>query len=147
MGIYSNPNAFEPSLTSEISEAGVDLMCEMFAFSDIYRMDDTAKKALLESPEMKEQRDLLEEKGLINKSTVVRLSKSADADRRQQIAVYALAREANDPLWKQFCIAQQKKIAAREAMNRKYHSKATITARVGQRAYLKKNPMTNIVLR
>ena len=143
MGIYSNPTGDDITIT----ESSMDELLEMFAYDDILHMGDEAKHNLLETAEGKETRDLLCEKGLINKTAIVKLTKTSDMDRREIISAYQLARDSNDPLWKKFLKGQQMKMDAREGILRKYHSKAAIMARTGQRAYLKKNPMTSITIR
>lgn len=141
MGIYDSH-----MITNEggLTEENMQELLEDFTFDAIANLPDKEKRMFLESPEYAEQRNALIEAGLINKNTLVRLNKTSDLERRNQLAVYKLAQQHNDPLWQKFAKAQQMKKEAREAMNRKYHSKAALTAKQAQREYIKKNPISNI---
>ena len=144
MGMYQIDDIQD---VQDLSESGMDFLMECFMFDELYRLPDDKRQNFCESADMQDARKVLMEKGMLNKTALVRLSKAGDMERRTQLAVYALAREHNDPLWRKFLKAQRMKLDTREAMNRKYMSKAKLNARTAQRGYIKKTGnVTNIVL-
>lgn len=144
MGIYDPTNNYEGvELTNEETET---LMMQWF-FDEVAHMPEVDRKRLLESPEMSETREALMESGLINKTSIMKLSKESELERRNQLAVYALAKKDNDVNWQKFMRAQQMKKEAKEALNKKYNSKARMISKKTQKEYLKKNKATNFVIK
>lgn len=144
MGIYDPTNNYEGvELTNEETE---NLMMQWF-FDEVAHMPEADRKRLLESPEMSDTREALMESGLINKTSIMKLSKESELERRNQLAVYALAKKDNDVNWQKFMRAQQMKKEAKEALNKKYNSKARMISKKTQREYLKKNKATNFVIK
>ena len=122
-------------LTEDFSnDINMDALIEMYFIDDISRMSSKQIKEFCES----EQAKALQEKAVLTKPTMMRLSKQDDETRRIKLACYQLAREAKDPnfdkmikyraLWKKY----------RGVIFQKYANKATRIAKVGQREYLKK---------
>ena len=144
MGIYDPTNNYEGvELTNEETE---NLMMQWF-FDEVAHMPEEDRKRLLESPEMSEAREALMESGLINKTSIMKLSKESELERRNQLAVYALAKKDNDVNWQKFMRAQQMKKEAKEALNKKYNSKARMISKKTQREYIKKNKIGNYVIK
>jgi hypothetical protein len=124
-----------------------DLMRDML-IDEIMSLPDEKRKAFCESPDFAELRTSLQEKGMINKTTLMRLSKDSDLERRSQLAAIALAKADNSPEYRKYEKAQRMKKEAREAMFKRYHSKATMTSKQAQREYIKKTGgISNIILR
>ena len=116
-------------------EVDMDALVEMFFIDDISRMSTKQIKSFLESDQAK----ALQEKAVLTKPTMMRLSKQDDETRRIKLACYQLAKEAHDPnfdkmikyraLWKKY----------RGIIFQKYANKATRVARAGQKEYIKKS--------
>lgn len=129
--MYGHDNLLTEDFSNEIN---MDELVEMYFIDDISRMSSKQIKEFCES----EQAKALQEKAVLTKPTMMRLSKQDDETRRIKLACYQLAKEANDPnfakmvkyrdLWKKY----------RAIVFQKYANKATRIARVSQREYLKK---------
>ena len=137
MGIF-DPTGYGAGEVELTTEETTRLMQDWF-FDEVAHMPEQARKQLLESPEFAEQRNALMEAGLINKTSIMMLSKESELERRNQLAVYALAKKDNDVNWQRFMKAQAMKKEAKEALNRKYGSRARLTAKKTQRDYLKRS--------
>lgn len=77
------------------------------------------------------------EAGLISRKTLVRLSKNDDLTRRTKMAAFQLAKEADDNLWH---LLVKNRVRERELISKivaKYASRASKSAKIGQREYLK----------
>ena len=130
MGLYGH-NIENEDFSNDIN---MDALVEMYFIDDISRMSTKQIKEFLESDQAK----ALEEKAVLTKPTMMRLSKQDDETRRIKLACYQLAKEANDPnfakmvkyreLWKKY----------RAVIFQKYANKATRVAKAGQKEYLKK---------
>ena len=110
-----------------------------FIIDEVSRMSDEEKEAFVNSEEAK----ALEEAGLIGRRTLIKLTKNNDLVRRQKMAAFQLAKEANDPLWTKLVknrIIERKLIAA---IVKKYGNKSKRVAMVSQKAYLKANKITD----
>lgn len=131
MALYGHNNLENEDFSNDIN---MDALVEMYFIDDISRMSTKQIHEFLES----EQAKALEEKAVLTKPTMMRLSKQDDETRRIKLACYQLAKEANDPnfakmvkyrdLWKKY----------RGIIFQKYANKATRIARAGQKEYLKK---------
>jgi len=130
MALYGH-EVLNEDLTNEVN---MDELVEMYFIDDISRMSTKQIKEFCES----EQAAALQEKAVLTKPTMMRLSKQDDETRRIKLACYQLAKEAHDPnfdkmikyraLWKKY----------RGIIFQKYSNKATRVARVAQKEYLKK---------
>lgn len=108
-------------------------LLEAYFVDDILRQTSDDIKTFCESEEAK----ILQEKAVLKKPTMMRLSKADDEKRRIKLAAYQLAKEANDPEY-----AKLKKYTAlrKQSINKimnKYGSKATKVAKVAQKNYVK----------
>jgi len=131
MELYGHNNLENEDFSKDVN---MDTLVEMYFIDDISRMSTKQIKEFLESDQAK----ALQEKAVLTKPTMMRLSKQDDETRRIKLACYTLAREANDPnfhkmvkyraLWKKY----------RAVVFQKYANKATRVAKVGQKEYLKK---------
>lgn len=130
MGIYSDRSGVESIETASVN---YEELMEQFFYDDFASCSDEEKKALFESSEIA----ILEKKNITNKKTLVRLNKNDDITRRTTMAALQLARDNNDPLWRALKANRIKERKLLAAIERKYASKATKVARVGQREYLK----------
>lgn len=110
-----------------------DELLEAFLVDDVLRQSSDDIKKFCESEEAK----ILEEKAVLKKPTMMRLSKADDEKRRIKLAAYQLAKEANDPEF-----AKLKKYTAlrKQSINKimnKYGTKAAKVAKVAQKNYIK----------
>ena len=81
---------------------------------------------------------VLVEKAVLNKPTLIRLSKMDDEKRRVKIIAYQLAKDANDPEWtKMKKYTALRKQSIRKIM-RKFGKKAQRIAKISQKEYIKK---------
>ena len=133
MGIFNN---FEPMNESLKNPKELETW---FLIDEVSRLSDEEKEAFVNSEEAK----ALEEAGLIGRRTLVKLTKNNDLVRRQKMAAFQLAKEANDPLWNKLVknrIMERKLIAA---IVKKYGNKSKRVAMQSQKAYLKTNKISN----
>lgn len=131
MGLFS-VNTENTASIDEILEDPT-LLEECFIYDELSHMDDESRKAFIESEECA----MLEAKGLVNRKTLVRLSKSDDLTRRKTMAAYQLAKEANDPLWNKLVLNRVKERELIEKIVQKYGNKANRAATIGQKEYMK----------
>jgi hypothetical protein len=81
--------------------------------------------------------NVLLEKSVLKKPTLVRLGKIDDAKRRTKLMAYQLAKESNDPNWTKLKkIIVMKKQTVRKIMA-KYGPKAVRLAKLSQKNYIK----------
>ena len=109
--------------------ANSDSLMEMFLMDDLMHSSQDQISEFCESAEAQ----VLVEKAVLNKPTLIRLSKIDDQKRRIKIIAYQLAKEANDPEWnKMKKYTALRKQSIRKIM-RKYGKKAQRIAKVAQK--------------
>lgn len=105
---------------------------EAFLVDDIIRLSQEQIKEFCESETAK----VLQEKAVLKKPTMMRLSKEDDQKRRIKLIAYQLAKDANDPEWaklKKYTALRKESI--QKIMN-KYGAKATKMAKIAQKNYI-----------
>ena len=108
-------------------------LLEAFFVDDVLRLTSDDIKSFCESEEAK----ILQEKAVLKKPTMMRLSKADDEKRRIKLAAYQLAKEANDPEFtklKKYTALRKQSI---QKIMTKYGAKATKVAKVAQKNYMK----------
>lgn len=80
----------------------------------------------------------LEAKGLIGKRTIVKLKKEDDLERRETMAAFQLAKEADDPIWDKLAAVRVKERDYILKLQNKYRPRAQRVARSGQKEYIKR---------
>ncbi len=108
-------------------------LLEAFFVDDVLRLTSDDIKSFCESEEAK----ILQEKAVLKKPTMMRLSKADDEKRRIKLAAYQLAKEANDPEFtklKKYTALRKQSI---QKIMSKYGAKATKVAKVAQKNYMK----------
>ena len=108
-------------------------MLEMMIVDDVLRGDAKSIKEFCESATAK----VLQEKSVLRKPTMMRLSKADDAARRTKLAVYALAKEAHDPLYAKLKMYIKGKKAMTAKLMKKYGNKGQRVANIAQKNYIK----------
>lgn len=115
------------------SVANSNSFMEMLLVDDILRGSDEQRKSFCESAEAQ----VLVEKAVLKKPTLIRLGKEADNARRVKLAVYTLAKEANDPEYtKLLKFTKARKICIAKLV-KKYGTKAQKIANISQKKYIK----------
>ena len=113
--------------------ANSNMFLEMMIVDDVLRGDEKSIKEFCESEAAK----VLQEKQVLRKPTMMRLSKEDDQHRRVKLAVYALAKAAKDPDYKKLKMyIKGKKVMTAKLMKR-YGTKAQKIANVAQKNYIK----------
>ena len=113
--------------------ANSNMMLEMLIVDDVLRGDAKSIQEFCNSP----MAEVLQERQVLKKSTMMRLSKQDDAARRTKLAVYALAKAAKDPDYKKLKMYIKGKKAMTAKLMKKYANKATRIANIAQKNYIK----------
>jgi len=113
--------------------ANSNMMLEMMIVDDVMRGDTQSIKEFCES----EQAKILQEKQVLRKPTMMRLSKQDDQVRRTKLAVYALAKAAKDPDYKKLKMFIKGKKAMTAKLMKKYGNKGQRVANLAQKNYIK----------
>lgn len=71
------------------------------------------------------------------KKTFVRLNKMDDLQRRSHLACLVIAKNKKDPLWTKLALNRVKERKLREAIYKKYGTKAAVIARKSQQVHIK----------
>lgn len=124
------------SIIRETTMENVDVQpfVELFICDDITRMDSKTAKEFCESTVAQ----VLSEKSVLKKPTMMRLSRADDEARRVKLCAYQLAKEDNDPNWKKMVMYREKWKEYRGLVMKKYGAKATRMAKAAQKEYIKK---------
>lgn len=112
--------------------ANSDAVLEMFIVDDLLRGTSDQIKQFCESEEAK----ILQEKSVLKKPTMMRLSKADDEKRRVKLMAYQLAKEANDPEWTKLKNFTEKRKASINKIMTKYGPKAEKMAKIAQKNYI-----------
>lgn len=126
---------FGPDANANLIEGNFDQdqFLEQCIYDEISRLPEERIQEFVQS----EQAQVMMEKGMISKRTLVRLSKTDDLERRTGMAALQLAKDANDVLFDQLVKNRIKEKELLEKINKKYYSKATKVAKIGQKDFLK----------
>lgn len=111
-------------------------LVESYIADMYYHMDDESAKSFLESDDLK----ALEEAKVVNKRTLVRLSKQDDYTRRVTLAALQKAKESNSPDWKKLRKAQKMRKEALAAIVKRYGNSVKRDVVKAQRAIQKIDP-------
>ena len=144
MGIYdSNVNI----ISNDIDDSVIKECMELFLFEDLARLPDKQRKELLESADYSDLRKAWMEAGLINKTSIMKLSKESDLERRESSAILALARaNGHDADYAKYVKLKAETRRLKDNMRRRYGSKAKVVSKKSQKEYISKNGISNYVL-
>lgn len=123
-----------------MSESALNKYVQMIAYDDLSMADDATIKEFCESAAA----DVLLERQVLNKGSLMRLSKADDEKRRIKLICYQLAKENNDSDFKKMIMHRTKMKEYRAKVIKKYGKKAGKIAKVAQKEYIKrakKEPM------
>lgn len=107
---------------------------ETIAYDDLSRQDSKSLKEFCNSP----QAQVLTEKQVLKKSTMMRLSKQDDEKRRIKLCAYQLARADKNSNWKKMVYHRSEWRKYRDLVMKQYGKKAEKIAKVSQQQYIKK---------
>jgi hypothetical protein len=113
--------------------ANSDKVLEMFIVDDVLKGSSDQIKRFCESEEAK----ILQEKAVLKKPTMMRLSKVDDEKRRVKLLAYQLAKEANDPEWSKLKKYTELRKTSINKIMKKYGNKAEKMAKIAQKNYIK----------
>lgn len=132
MSLYGH-KFLEESYDNELE--GIDLkpFIELMAYDDISRASEEQIHEFCDS----ELAAVLQERQVLNKTTMMRLDKASDVKRRTKLVAYQLAKNANDPAFRKMCMFRTKMKEQRAIVMKKYGKKAAKIANVAQREYIK----------
>jgi hypothetical protein len=131
-GYNLDENAFDA--LDEVSESAMDTYVNLMAYDNITNVDEAQIKEFCEGP----VGQALLEKNVLNKGTMMRLSRVDDENRRVKLIVYQLASEAKDKEFAKMKLYRSKWKASRAKLMQKYGRKATVIARKAQQQYIKR---------
>lgn len=137
MGLYGhslvNSSALQESADDELKGVNLQPFVELMAYDDISRGDSEQVHEFCESAVA----TVLQEKQVLNKGTLMRLSKSDDEKRRIKLVAYQLAKDAKDPDWAKMCKYRNEWKKYRGKIMKKYGNRATKIAKAAQKKYIK----------
>ena len=113
--------------------ANPNALLEAMIYAEASKLPQDERIAFAES----EEAQLLVEKSVLNKKTLVRLSKNDDLARRVKMAAFQVAKEKKDPLWTKLVKNRVIERALIKKIVQKYSNMAVRVAKAGQRDYLK----------
>lgn len=120
-----------------LNQGSIDSLVEAFIIDDFNdNMTAEEREEFLKSDECKE----MIAAGILSEASVVYLDRSGDLNRRITLAALQLAKDKGDPLYKKLVIVAQRRKAILSQLRQKYGSKAKKTAKVAQKALIKKVP-------
>lgn len=131
--LYGHSFLKESLVDDELKDVDLKPYVELVAYDDLSRGTTEQIHEFCES----ELATVLQERQVLNKGTMMRLSKQDDVRRRQKLIAYQLAKEANDPAWKKMTLYRSKMKEQRAIIMKKYGKKAQKIANASQKEYIK----------
>ena len=128
MGLYGHKQLVEEQETTNIKP-----YVELMLMDDISRGSDEDRQKFCVSEAAK----VLCEKQVLNKATLMRLSKEDDYKRRIKLIAYKIANDHNDPDYKKMTLYRKLWKKFRGKVMRKYGNKAKRLAMEAQKEYIK----------
>lgn len=107
---------------------------QLIAADEATRLPEEQIQQLLESGEF----EALQEKQVLNKKTMMRLSKADDFKRRVKLISYKLAKDAKNPHWGKMMTWRDKWKGERDEILKIYGKKAEKIAKLAQKEYIKR---------
>lgn len=120
-------------LTSMEEFANSDAVLEMFIVDDVLRGTSDQIKEFCESEEAR----ILQEKQVLKKPTMMRLSKEDDKKRRVKLMAYQLAKADKCPEWTKLKTFTAKRKECIAKIMQKYGARAEKLATIAQKNYVK----------
>ena len=113
--------------------ANPNALLEAMIYAEASKLPQDERIAFAES----EEAQLVVEKSVWNKKTLVRLSKNDYLARRVKMAAFQIAKQKKDPLWTKLVKNRVIERALIKKIVQKYSNMAVRVAKAGQRDYLK----------
>lgn len=120
-------------MTPDLGGVAMDTLIEGFLYDEISRGTTEQIKEFCES----EAAQVLVERSVLKKGTLMRLSKQDDEKRRIKLVAYNLAKEAKDPAWAKLQKARREEKKQIAIIMKKYGAKAKKIAIIAQKEYIK----------
>lgn len=117
-----------------LSEQELNEYVQLIAFDDMRRLPEMEIQGMMESGEL----EALCEKQVLNKKTMMRLSKGDDKKRRIKLIAYKLAKDEGNPHWKKMMMWRDKWKSERDEILKKHGKRAEKIATMAQKEYIKK---------
>ena len=108
-------------------------LLEAMIYAEASKLPQDERIAFAES----EEAQLLVEKSVLNKKTLVRSSKNDDLARRVKMAAFQIAKQKKDPLWTKLVKNRVIERALIKKIVQKYNNQAVRVARKSQVEYIK----------
>ena len=131
MSVFAN-RPLDESFGLEDEEFDFEGFEEACAIDYLARLSDEERKAFTESAEC----EALVEAGKLKKKMLIRLDKNSDLTRRQTLAVYSKAKEANDPLYDKFIKYKSIANQLKAQLKSKYGNRVENVAKKSQRDFI-----------
>lgn len=120
-------------LSSDEAFAESDALIEAYLIDDLLRQPSEVVREFCESAEAQ----ILQEKQVLKKPSLMRLSKADDQRRRVKLTAYQLAKDNNDPEWTKLKKLTEKRKQSIAKIMKKYGTKAEKISKVSQKKYIK----------
>lgn len=134
MGMFS-----QTAVSEDTGLRNPDELTGYFIVDEVARMSDDDRKAFLESEECQ----ILQERNILKKKTLVRLNKNDDLTRRKKMAAFQIAKDNH---WKEWDLLVKNRIKERALIAKivqKAGMKAEKAAKIQQKTYLSgKGPLS-----
>lgn len=144
MGIfYESANLNNSNMMNEAIKHPDELM-EAFIIDEVSFLPQDRIRLFCESGGVADQ--LIQEGKLRSKNTLVKMSKKDDLSRRIVMTCMQMAKDNNDPDWREVVKAQKKKNKHKSKIVKKYMSRATNVAKKTQNEFLHGGPKKTGVL-
>lgn len=117
-----------------LTEAELNEYVQLIAADEAMRLPEEQLQDLMESGTL----EALQEKQVLNKKTMMRLSKADDEKRRVKLIAYKLAKDAKNPHWGKMMIHRGKWKNERDEILKLFGKKAQKIAKLAQKEYIKK---------
>lgn len=136
MALYGHKFLTEAVAPEDSDLEGVNMQpyIELMAFDDLSHAPSDKIHEFCESA----QAQILTERQVLNKKSLMRLSKADDQKRRIKLIVYQMAAEKNDPDWKKMMLHRNKMKEFRAKLIKKYGARASKIAKKAQVDYIKR---------
>lgn len=121
-----------------IDDIDIKPFVEAMAYDDLSRLDQDSLREFCESPTAK----ALLEKQVLQKGTLMRLSKQDDRKRRIKLCAYQLAKADKNTNWKKMIYHRSEWRKYRDLVMKQYGKRAEKIADISQREYIKKSQKT-----
>lgn len=137
MFLYGGKESLREStkiIDEEMTSEQLTPYVELLAYDEMSRLPDDEIATIIESGDMR----ILQERQVLNKGTMMRLSKADDEKRRIKLIAYKLAKDDKYPNWGKMNFHRGKWKFYRDDILKKYGKRAEKIAKMAQKEYIKR---------